>query len=127
MFEAPAGEKLTDPENELAVRHALAEAESSKDVSQVVDPYEAKTITKDGRIAYADVIYPVPSGEIDDQARDELGESGKPAEEAGITVEYGGGLVTDTEEANPRESAWWSPTSCWRSRLRRCWPRACRC
>jgi uncharacterized membrane protein YdfJ with MMPL/SSD domain len=100
VFAAPEGEKLTSTQNELAVRHVLANAEGSKDVTNVIDPYQAGTISKDGRIAYADVVYPVPSGEIDEQARDELGETGKPAEEAGLTVEYGGGLVSDTEEAN---------------------------
>jgi RND superfamily putative drug exporter len=33
-------------------------------VSQVVDPYTAKAISKDGRIGYADVIYPKPADEI---------------------------------------------------------------
>jgi putative drug exporter of the RND superfamily len=100
VFAAPEGEKLTDPENQQAVRASLANAKSSADVSQVSDMYKAGTLSKDQRIGFADVIYPMPAGEIDDHARDQLGETGKPAEEAGLTVEYGGGLVTDTQEAN---------------------------
>ena len=46
-------------------------------MAQVVDPYSAKAISKDGRIGYADVIYPVPEDEVSDPAREAL--EGKPA------------------------------------------------
>ena len=41
-------------------------------MSLAIDPYRAKAISEDGRIGYADVIYPMPADEIDDAARDEL-------------------------------------------------------
>ena len=61
VFAAPKGEKLTDKKNKEAVEASLAQAKQAEGVTQVVDPYEAHTITKDGRIAYADVIYPMPA------------------------------------------------------------------
>ena len=61
VFEAPKGEKLTDSENRDAVMATVAEAKKAPEVIQVVDPYEAKALTKDGRVGYADVIYPVPA------------------------------------------------------------------
>ena len=100
VFAAPEGEKLTDADNKAAVEASLAKASQAQDVSGVTSPYETKAITKDGRVGFADVIYPVPADKIDDQARDELEASATPAEEAGLQTEFGGGLVTDESHAN---------------------------
>jgi len=100
VFAAPEGEKLTDPENQAAVRATLEQASRAADVSGVSDPYETKAITSDGRVAYGDVIYPVPAHEIDDAARDELADTAAPAEKAGLQVEYGGGLVAEEAHAS---------------------------
>ena len=100
VFAAPEGEKLTDLANKDAVEASLARAKQADGVTQVVDPYEAHTISKDGRIAYADVIYPVPADQIDDPARDELAASAEPARDAGLQVEFGGGIVTDESKSN---------------------------
>jgi len=100
VFAAPEGEKITDKENQEAVEASLAQAKQADGVTQVVDPYEAKTISKDGRIAYADVIYPVPADQIDDPARDELDASADAARDAGLQVEFGGGIVTEESKSN---------------------------
>ena len=99
VYVAPEDEKLTDPENKAAVMEAAERAGKAKDVSQVVDPFTAKAISKDGRIGYADVIYPVPADEVDDAAREELEESAEPAAAAGMQVEFGGGLVTEEHKS----------------------------
>jgi RND superfamily putative drug exporter len=98
VYVAPEGEKLTDSDNKTAVMQSAKQASKAKDVSQVIDPYTAKAISKDGRIGYADVIYPMPADEVDDPARDELEASAEPATKAGMQVEFGGGLVTDESE-----------------------------
>jgi uncharacterized membrane protein YdfJ with MMPL/SSD domain len=100
VFAAPEGEKLTDAENKAAVEATLAKATEAKDVSAVTSPYETKAITQDGRVGFADVIYPVPADKIDDQAREELEATATPAEEAGVRTEFGGGLVTDESHTN---------------------------
>jgi RND superfamily putative drug exporter len=99
VYAAPEGEKLTNPENKAAVMESVAEASKAADVAMAIDPYKAKAISKDGRIGYADVIYPMPADEVDDAARDELEASSEPAKAAGLDVEFGGGLVTDESEA----------------------------
>jgi putative drug exporter of the RND superfamily len=99
VYAAPAGEKLTDPENKAAVMESVAAASKAKDVELAIDPYKAGAISKDGRIGYADVIYPMPADEVDDPARDQLERSAEPAKAAGLDVEFGGGLVTDESEA----------------------------
>jgi uncharacterized membrane protein YdfJ with MMPL/SSD domain len=100
VFAAPEGEKLTDEKNKDAVMASLAQTKQAEDVSQVIDPYSAKAISKDGRIGYADVIYPVPADKIDDPARDQLEASADPAREAGMQVEFSGGLVTTDSHTN---------------------------
>jgi RND superfamily putative drug exporter len=99
VYVAPDGEKLTDPANKAAVMESAQKAGKAKDVSQVVDPYTAKAISKDGRIGYADVIYPVPADEVDDAAREELEESAEPATAEGMQVEFGGGLVAEEHKS----------------------------
>ena len=98
VYVAPQGEKLTDPENKAAVMESATQAGKAKDVSRVIDPYTAKAISKDGRIGYADVIYPMPADKVDEPARDELEASAEPAKTEGMQVEFGGGLVTDESE-----------------------------
>ena len=99
VFAAPAGESLTDPENKAAVQQTIARAKQATDVSAVSDPYETGALTPDKRVGFGDVIYPVPANEIDDAARDELAETAAPARDAGVQVEFGGGLVTEEKEA----------------------------
>jgi RND superfamily putative drug exporter len=99
VFAAPEGEKLTDPQNKAAIMETVAEAKRADGVSFAIDPYQAKAISKDGRIGYADVVYPMPADEVSDHAREELEASAKPAHSAGMEVEFGGGLVTDETEA----------------------------
>ena len=100
VFAAPEGESLLDPANRAGVEASLAAVTKAADVEAVTDPYAAKTISEDGRIGFADVIYPVPADEIDEQARDQLAETAEPARDAGVQVEFGGNLVTEDEETN---------------------------
>jgi putative drug exporter of the RND superfamily len=99
VFAVPEGERLTDPDNRAAVMASVEKARKAEEVSLVVDPFEAKAIAPGGRIGFADVIYPVPADEIGDHAREELEHVARPAEAAGIQVEFGGNLVTEEAEA----------------------------
>jgi putative drug exporter of the RND superfamily len=100
VYAAPAGEKVTDPENHDAIMASVKQAQGADGVMKVVDPFTSKAISKDGRIAYSDVIYPVPADEIEDGPRDELEKSADPAKAAGLDVEFGGGIVTADEHTN---------------------------
>jgi uncharacterized membrane protein YdfJ with MMPL/SSD domain len=104
VFAAPAGESLMDPDNRAAVEASLAKAAKAGEVSTVIDPYKAKTITPDGKIGFADVVYPVPADKLEDASRDELEATAEPARHAGLQVEFGGGVVLD-ESKSQAESA----------------------
>jgi putative drug exporter of the RND superfamily len=96
VFAAPEGQTLKDADNAAAVDATLKEASQAAEVTQV----SPLTVSKDGRIGYADVVYPVPSSEISDEARDELAAVADTGEKAGLQVEFSGGIVTDDAETN---------------------------
>jgi membrane protein YdfJ len=99
VFAASEGEKLTDAENKAAVMESVERASKAPEVIAVADPYQSKTISKDGRTGFADVYYPVKAEEVEKTSADALEASVKPAEEAGMQVEFGGGVVHEESES----------------------------
>ena len=99
VFAAPEGESLADPEHRAAVTATLERAQGAPEVTAVSDPYETKALTADGRIGFADVIYPVPAEELDQETRDALADTAEPARAAGLEVEFGGGVVKEPAHA----------------------------
>jgi RND superfamily putative drug exporter len=99
VFAAPEGEKLTDADNKAAVMESVENASKAPEVTAVQDPYSMGAISKDGRIGFADVYYPVKSEEVEKSSADALVASTKPATKAGMQVEFGGGVVTDESES----------------------------
>ncbi|WP_309093714.1 MMPL family transporter [Streptomyces sp.] len=90
VFKAPSGEKMTDPGNKATVRETVKELADGSEVARVTDPYQAKAVSKDGTIAYAQVSYKVSGMELDDASKDALEDSAQDARKAGLTVEIGG-------------------------------------
>jgi uncharacterized membrane protein YdfJ with MMPL/SSD domain len=99
VFAAPTGETLADPDNKKAIQASLAQAAQGEDVEGVSDPFESGTISKDGTIGFADVIYPVVASDLSEEALDQLEASAEPAKAAGLQVEWSGGVVTTESEA----------------------------
>ncbi|MFD9932208.1 MMPL family transporter [Streptomyces massasporeus] len=90
VFKAPSGEKMTDPGNKATVQDTVKELSDGSEVVRVTDPYQAKAVSKDGTIAYAQVSYKVSGMELEDAAKDALKDSAQDARKAGLTVEIGG-------------------------------------
>ena len=102
VFSVPAPETLSTPAARAAIDETLAGIRKDPQVFAVTDPFTADTVSRSGRIAYAIVAYPVPVSDITASARQALLDSGKPAEAAGIAVNFGGQVVqastvSDTE------------------------------
>jgi len=93
VFAAPAGHRLTEPQLASAVQATLARVRAAGQVEAVTDPYVLRTISADGRIAYADAVYAVPVAQISDASKAALEASARPARTAGITVAFGGGVI----------------------------------
>ncbi|MEU4465723.1 MMPL family transporter [Streptomyces sp. NPDC024017] len=90
VFKAPSGEKMTDPGNKATVQDTVKELSDGSEVVRVTDPYQAKAVSKDGTVAYAQVSYKVSGMELDEAAKDALEDSAQDARKAGLTVEIGG-------------------------------------
>ena len=99
VFAAPQGEKLTDAENKAAVMESVENASKAPEVTAVQDPYSMGAISKDGRIGFADVYYPVKAEEVEKSSADALEASTEPATKAGMQVEFGGGVVHEESES----------------------------
>jgi uncharacterized membrane protein YdfJ with MMPL/SSD domain len=91
VFAAPEGETLKDAANAKAVEATMTEAEHAAEVSGV----SKVTLSEDGTIGYADVIYPVPSGEIGEEARQQLADIADTGEAGGLQVEFSGGIAAE--------------------------------
>jgi RND superfamily putative drug exporter len=105
VYAAPEGHRLTEDKYAAGVNASVKELSHADDVGQVVSPFESGAMSKDRRIGFADVIYPVPADEIGDGARDELEAAADPAKDSGLQVEFNGGLVRRRPRAAPRRWA----------------------
>ncbi|MFJ4977457.1 MMPL family transporter [Streptomyces coeruleorubidus] len=90
VFKAPSGEKMTEPGNKATVQETVKELADGSEVVRVTDPYQAKAVSKDGTVAYAQVSYKVSGMELEDSSRDALEDSAQDARKAGLTVDIGG-------------------------------------
>lgn len=94
VFAAPAGQRLAEPKLKEAIESSIARAKAGKQVIFVTDPFTTGTISKNGEIGYASVIYKVPVPSITNTSKTELEQSAQPARSAGLTVAFGGGIIT---------------------------------
>ncbi|MGW0860991.1 MMPL family transporter [Streptomyces sp. NPDC002611] len=90
VFIAPGGEKVTAAENKEAIEKAVTGLGDGTQVASAVDPFQAKTISKDGSTAFATVTYKVKSTDLTDASRTHLEHTIEGARDAGLTVEAGG-------------------------------------
>ncbi|MFE0672429.1 MMPL family transporter [Streptomyces sp. NPDC058867] len=101
VFTAPEGTRITDPSAERGIQQTLAAAQDAPQVTVVIPPDQAGTVTPDGRTALAQVGYDVSRSDLDDGTLDALEETTRAAEEAGLEVSvggqaYGNGVLTPT-------------------------------
>ncbi|MFE5024592.1 MMPL family transporter [Streptomyces sp. NPDC056656] len=104
VFRAPDGEKITSAANKAEVTKTVADLGSgSKEVAAAADPFVAKTVSKDGTIAYSSVSYKVSSMELKDADRDALQKTVDEARGSGLTVEVGGDALQAMPETGATE------------------------
>ncbi|MFF3273253.1 MMPL family transporter [Streptomyces chrestomyceticus] len=104
VFKAPDGQQVTAPAQKKAVEKVVGELKSSSpQVASVSDPYLAKGVARDGKIAYAQVTYKVSGFELKDDARDALKDAAQHGRDAGLTVEIGGNALQAMPETGATE------------------------
>ena len=94
VFAPPAGQKVTDPSAQAAITAVLT---ATQQLSHVIKSPAAiaETVAPDGSLAVAQVRYDVKAGELSDVDRTALKDTAAPGRAAGLTVEYGGELVSN--------------------------------
>ncbi|WP_019819362.1 MMPL family transporter [Saccharomonospora saliphila] len=103
VFKAPEGEQLTAPENRTAIGEMVADLNRGSQVQQAVDPFQARSVSPDGTIAYAQVNYETSAFELTDSSRAALEDAAEQGREAGLTVEVGGDALTTIPETGSTE------------------------
>lgn len=97
VFAAPDGKSVADPAVASGIARVVAQLTEAPHVASVIDPYQAKTISPDGRYAFAQVTYDVQGMELTEEDRAALLDAAQLGRDAGLTVEVGG----DALRANP--------------------------
>jgi RND superfamily putative drug exporter len=103
VFAAPAGHKVTAKGNKAAIEKVVGELKGGPQVASVVDPFQAKAISKDRGTAYVQVTYKVQSIEVTDAARNVLKAAARHGRDAGLTVEIGGTALQAIPETGATE------------------------
>ncbi|WP_171166750.1 MMPL family transporter [Streptomyces sp. I05A-00742] len=102
VFQAPDGQKITEPRNKTAVDKVVGEL-TGPQVASAPSPFQAKTVSKDGSTAYVLVTYKVASNELTDASRDTLDDAQKHGRDSGLTVEMGGSALQKLPETGSTE------------------------
>src|SRR3569833_656184 len=93
VFAAPAGGQVAA--RKAVVEQTLRAAVEAPQVAGVADPFTAKTVSPDGRVALAYVRYRVNRTHLKSGSLDALEDVFRPAREAGLRVEVGGPAYGD--------------------------------
>ncbi|HKF00186.1 MAG TPA: MMPL family transporter [Actinomycetes bacterium] len=89
---AAAGGGTLDRRREV-VEAALARAAKVEHVVSVADPFEAGTVSPDGRVGFADLTFDLPASDLGPAPFEALDGAVAPARAAGVTAELGGEAV----------------------------------
>src|SRR5215210_5710878 len=112
VFAAPEGQRLDTPERRAAIERAIAELKTSEfkptedtaGIESVGDPFDERTVSDDGRIAYAEAQFDRVIFDKDREAvlavQDEVR---KDVEPAGVIVEFNGDAEFPPIEQGPQE------------------------
>ncbi|MQY14505.1 Membrane protein YdfJ [Streptomyces sp. RB5] len=91
VFAAPEGERI-EP-HRRAVEAAVGRIAGTEDIAAVGEPFAAGTVSADGRIAFVEVTFDVPTMEVTPSHIDDLENAIEPLREDGVTAELGGDTV----------------------------------
>jgi RND superfamily putative drug exporter len=103
VFAADEGKALTAAQR-TAIHATLAEVAKGDEVAVASDPFETKTVSQDGRIAYSEVTFKSEAGDLTNADREAVDEAGAAARDAGVQVELSGEAAPLAEESHSAEA-----------------------
>src|SRR5690606_2938016 len=100
VFQAPEGEKLTDPENQAVVQRVIEAMAADDKALGFSDPFADGNsgVSQDGSTAYAFGSYDVNWGEVTDELTERFEEAADIGRDAGLRVESSGEIAEPEEE-----------------------------
>jgi RND superfamily putative drug exporter len=103
VFAAPEGDSVEA--HRASISAALGEAAEVDGVIAVRDPFTDRTISDDGRVAYASIAFDKPNTRVGPAAIDGVGDALDPARDDGLVAEVGGdaAFVNSETEASGAE------------------------
>jgi RND superfamily putative drug exporter len=106
VFAAPEGRTLADPRYQEVAEQTVKEAGKVPQAVTTPEQFAAgATLSDDQRVAFADLSFEVPVEDLEDSTKDALERVAEPAREAGLQVEFSGGVIsTASEESTSTET-----------------------
>ncbi|XVV13602.1 MMPL family transporter [Actinoplanes sp. CA-131856] len=100
VFTVGGATKLTDTDQQAALKRAVTALRGAPDVAAVAEP----TVSADKQTAYTTVTYKVAAGDVTEHDREALYAAGNTAGSAGVEVEYGGTATQAAEAGGATEA-----------------------
>jgi RND superfamily putative drug exporter len=98
VFAAPAGHTLDEKRYAGVVDPTIAAAQKVPQSVTTGEQFsQSFTMSKDKRVGFADLHFAVPVADLKDSTKDALERVADPAREAGLTVEFSGGVIATGE------------------------------
>ena len=106
VFAAPEGRTLADPRYQEVAEQTVRKAQKVPQTVTTGEQFAASvTVSRDERVAFADLSFEVPVEELEDSTKDALERVAEPARDAGLQVEFSGGVIsTASEESTSTET-----------------------
>ncbi|MEU2234078.1 MMPL family transporter [Streptomyces vietnamensis] len=98
VFQADSKGGITTEQARTAVTDAVARIAKVPGIADVPDPYTSGAVSPDGEIALGLVSFDQVPGKVTDQERDAVVAAAQPAEQAGLTVAFGGDAYSQSGE-----------------------------
>jgi RND superfamily putative drug exporter len=98
VFAAPTGHTLDEEQYAKVVDPTIAAAQKVPQAVTTGEQFgESFTMSKDKTIGFADLHFGVPVADLKDETKDALEKVAEPAREAGLQVEFSGGVIATGE------------------------------
>jgi RND superfamily putative drug exporter len=94
VFAAPDGQTLTNRSDATTLAGALGAIRDQRGVVSVTNPLQSGTVSANGRIAFAEVRYPVAGREVTSAQVNALEKAARTVESAGVRVDFGGEVIS---------------------------------
>ncbi|MGW2276649.1 MMPL family transporter [Streptomyces sp. NPDC001770] len=105
VVRAPEGQRIDAAGNRAATEKVLTGLKgSSSRIAQVSDPFAAKTVSADGRTAYAQVTYTVGAADLADADHTGIDKALDAGRDEGLTVEASGDALAEPEQGMTAEA-----------------------